>query len=241
MPNADTQKLALRQCLAFVVDASCCSRLGSDVRIRTTLSAQRVVFDPTSGCLESALIRELVISEQSVRLVILLTTCLAATAGAQGHYIRQPAKSVVVDSTAEAVVTYFDERVLAWLNVSLIRLREDFVESGACLRIAQRFGQDAFTVDSVIEPTLDENDPPPTWRSARFTCPDSFAPIHWHVITPADAAWLYANGDTTGDTMRGRCRVSDPDRSSFWSRFPFAAMQCGIGIDSITVYRVKAR
>ena len=177
-----------------------------------------------------------------MRLVVLLTACFAATASAQqGRYVRQPAKSVAMDSTAEVVVTYFEERVLASLNSALIRQREDFVEAGACLRIAQRIGSDAFTVDSVIDPTLDENDPPPTWRSARFTCPDSFAPIHWHVITPADAAWLYANGDTTGDVMRGRCRVSDPDRGVFWSRFPFAAMQCGLGVDSITVYRVRAR
>jgi hypothetical protein len=181
------------------------------------------------------------LSEQPVRLVVFLTACFAATAGAQSHDISQPAKSVTMDSTTVEVRAYFDERVIASLNLSLMRLREEFVEAGACLRIAQRIGIDAFTVDSVIEPTLDDNDPPPTWRSVRFTCPDGFAPIHWHVITPADAAWLSANGDTTGDVMRGRCRVSVPDRSTFWSRFPFAAMQCGLGIDSITAYRVMAR
>ena len=201
------------------------------------------VFDPISGCIRAALTQDVVVRGQSVRLVVFLTACFAATASAsaQGHYLRQPAKSVVVDTTADEAVAYFDVRVLASLNSALIRQREDFVEAGACLRIAQRFGRDAFAVDSVIEPTLDASDPPPTWRSARFTCPDNFAPIHWHVITPSDAAWLYVNGDTTGDVMRGRCRVSDPDRGVFWSRFPFAAMQCGLGIDSIMVYRVKAR
>lgn len=201
------------------------------------------VFDPISEEVRAELTHDVVVREQLVRLVVLVTACFAATAsaGAQGHYLRQPAKSVVVDSTADEVVTYFDERVLASLNSSLVRLREAFVEAGACLRIGERIGVVGFTVDSVVEPILDENDPPPTWRSARFTCPENFAPIHWHVITPSDAAWLYANGDTTGDVLRGRCRVSDPDRGTFWSRFPFAAMQCGLGIDSILVYRVKAR
>jgi hypothetical protein len=188
-----------------------------------------------------ALIHDVVDREQSVRLVVFLTACFAATASAQAHYVRQPAKTVMVDSTAEEAVTFFDERVLASLNSALVRQREDFVEAGACLRIALRIGVVGFTVDSVIDPTLDASDPPPTWRSARFTCPENFAPIHWHVVTPSDAAWLYANGDTTGDMMKGRCRVSDPDRGVFWSRFPFAAMQCGMGVDSITVYRVKPR
>jgi len=119
-----------------------------------------------------------------VRLVVFLTACFAATARAQVHYVSQPAKTVMMDNTAEEAVTFFDERVLASLNSALIRQREAFVEAGACLRIAERIGVVGFTVDSLIEPTLDTNDPPPTWRSARFTCPENFAPIHWHVITP---------------------------------------------------------
>ena len=146
-----------------------------------------------------------------------------------------------MDSTTERVVAYFDESVLESLNSTLLRLREEFVEGGACLRIVEGSGPDRFRVDSVIAPILDENDPPPTWKGAHFTCPESFAPIHWHVITPADAGWLYAAGDTAGTVVRSRCRLSDRDRGPFWSQFPFAAMQCGVGTDSITVYRVKAR
>ena len=163
------------------------------------------------------------------------------TAGAQSHYLSQPARSVATDSTAEGLVTFFDERVVASLNTSLLQLREEFVEAGACLRIAEQIAPDIFRVDSVVAPILDANDPLPTWKSVHFGCPETFAPIHWHVVTPADAAWLYQGGDTTGSIVRGRCHVSDPDRNPFWSRFPFAAMQCGVGIDSITVFRVKAR
>jgi len=173
-------------------------------------------------------------------LVIVIATS-AASAGAQQRYVQTATRSVAVDSTTERVVAYFDKRVLATLNSTLLRLREEFVEAGACLRIAEDSGPDGFKVDSVVEPMLDENDPPATWRGAHFTCPEDFAPIHWHVITPADADWLYAAGDSTGFVVRNRCRLSDRDRGVFWSQFPFAAMQCGVGIDSITVYRVKAR
>lgn len=174
-------------------------------------------------------------------LVIVIAASAAATARAQQHYLLSASHGVATDSTTEPVVAYFDERVLVWLNSTLLRLREQFVEAGACLRIAERSGPKAFRVDSVIEPILDENDPPATWRGAHFSCPDSFAPIHWHIITPADARWLSAEGDTAGVVVRSRCRLSDRDRGPFWSRFPFAALQCGVGIDSITVYRVKAR
>ena len=174
-------------------------------------------------------------------LLIMLALALAAPAGAQEHFLLRPARSVAVDSTAESVVTYFDERVLESLNSTLRRLRDQFVEAGACLRVIKRNAPDRFEVDSVIGPILDENDPPATWRGAHFTCPDGFAPIHWHVITPADAAWLYTEGDTAGSMVRSRCTLSSPDRGPFWSQFPFAAMQCGVGVDSITVYHVKAR
>jgi len=174
-------------------------------------------------------------------LVVVIAASAPTGAGAQEHYFLSAARSVAVDSTAERVVAYFDERVLLSLNATLIRLRDEFVEAGACLRIAERSGPDRFTVDSVIAPILDENDPPPTWRGAHFTCPESFAPIHWHIITPADSVWLAAAGDTAGRVVRSRCGLSDRDRGPFWSQFPFAAMQCGLGIDSITVYRVKAR
>ena len=174
-------------------------------------------------------------------LVVAIAASSAASAGAQQHYLLSAARSIVVDSTAERVVAYFDERVLAWLNSTLLRLRDELVEGGACLRIAEDSGPGGFKVDSVIAPILDENDPPATWRGAHFTCPEDFAPIHWHVVTPADADWLYAEGDTAGIAVRSRCRLSDRDRGPFWSQFPFAAMQCGVGVDSITVYRVKAR
>ena len=176
-----------------------------------------------------------------MRLTVFLIVCLPAAAGGQSHYVRQAARSIAMDSTAESVVTYFDQRVVIWLDSSLSRLRKEFVEGGACLRISQRIGPDAFKVDSIIGPLLDENDPPPTWRSAHFTCPDSFAPIHWHVITAANAGGLHAGTHVTEEILRGRCRISEPDRSPFWSRFPFVAMQCGVGIDSITVYRVRTR
>ena len=174
-------------------------------------------------------------------LVVVIAAAAPTAVGAQQPYLLSAARSVAVDSTAERVVAYFDERVLVSLNATLLRLREEFVEGGACLRIAERSGPDGFTVDSVIAPILDENDPPPTWRGTHFTCPDSFAPIHWHVITPSDSSWLSAAGYTAGSVVRSRCGLSDRDRGPFWSQFPFAAMQCGVGIDSITVYRVKAR
>jgi hypothetical protein len=175
-------------------------------------------------------------------LVAVVASSARTTAvGAQEHYLLSAARSIAVDSTAERVVAYFDERVLVLLNATLLRLREELVESGACLRIAETSGPDAFKVDSVTAPILDENDPPATWRGTHFTCPESFAPIHWHVITPADTGWLSAAGDTAGVVVRSRCQLSDRDRGPFWSQFPFAAMQCGVGIDSITVYRVKAR
>ena len=174
------------------------------------------------------------------RLALLLAISIAAPAGAQRHFSQRAARSVAMDSVADSVVAYFDKRVLVLLDSTLQQLREQLVEGGACLQIAER-GTDRFEVDSVIEPILDEEDPPPTWRGTRFTCPEGSAPIHWHVITPADTAWLYAEGDTAGTAVRNRCRLSDIDRGPFWSQFPFAAMQCGVGIDSITVYRVKAR
>ena len=173
--------------------------------------------------------------------MLVVAASAATPALAQEHYFLSATRSVAVDSTTERVVAYFDERVLLSLNATLLRLREALVEAGACLRIAEASGPDGFKVDSVVAPILDENDPPATWRGAHFTCPEDFAPIHWHVITPADAAWLYAEGDTASIAVRSRCRLSDRDRGPFWSQFPFAAMQCGIGIDSITVYRVKAR
>ena len=171
----------------------------------------------------------------------LLVLSIAVPVSAQQHFGQRPARSVAVDSTAESVVTYFEERVLVSLDSTLLRLREQFVEAGACLRITKHAAPDRFEVDSVIGPILDENDPPATWRGAHFTCPDGFAPIHWHVITPADAAWLYTEGDTAGSMIRSRCTLSSTDRGPFWSQFPFAAMQCGVGVDSITVYHVKAR
>ena len=174
------------------------------------------------------------------RLAFLIAITIAAPAGAQRHLSR-PARSVAMDSIADSVVAYFDKRVLVLLDSTLLQLREQLVEGGACLGIAERGAPDRFEVDSVIEPILDEDDPPPTWRGTRFTCPEGFAPIHWHVITPADTAWLYAEGDIAGTAVRNRCRLSNLDRGPFWSQFPFAAMQCGVGIDSITVYHVKAR
>lgn len=174
-------------------------------------------------------------------IAIMLAATIAAPMGAQQHYGSRPARGVAVDSTADAVVTYFDEHVLTLLNSTLLRLREQLVEAGACLRITEGSGPDRFEVDSVIAPILDENDPPASWRGTHFTCPEGLAPIHWHVITPADTVWLYAEGDTAGTAVSGRCGLSKPDRGPFWSQFPFAAMQCGVGIDSIMVYHVKAR
>ena len=133
------------------------------------------------------------------RLAIVIAVSVGAVAGAQPHHRPHAARSVAMDSTAEAVVTYFDARVLVLLDSTLLRLRAEFVEAGACLRIAENNGPDGFRVDSIIGPILDENDPPATWRGARFTCPESFAPIHWHVVT---------RRTPTGSTPRETPRVS---------------------------------
>lgn len=133
------------------------------------------------------------------------------------------------------VVAILREQQTIWLNAMLWTARANFAEDAVCLRLQRRLPPDGWVVDSLVSPTFNRAS---TWKSAWFDCPDGTAPLHMHVITSADTAWLRSRGDTTQLTWRKRCEPSDLDVSPHWSKYPFVALMCGQGLDSIVAFRV---
>jgi len=141
------------------------------------------------------------------------------------------------------LAVYMDERTVLWLDAVLTIQRHQFRETGVCLRIAKdaRVG---FRVDSFINglpgdwpgaDTIETN-----WRQTAFTCPRNMALLHFHVIQPKDSTWLMEHGHTEYlPTNQVQCRVGGNDLHHYWSQFPFNAIQCGRGVDSIIAYRVR--
>jgi hypothetical protein len=64
--------------------------------------------------------------------------------------------------------------------------------------------------------------------------------LHWHVVTPAfhDVLAEVAN-DSSGFIIRHRCELSPSDVARPLERYPFVAMQCGTGRDSVVVRRIR--
>ena len=172
------------------------------------------------------------------RLPIALILLVAAFCGcvhprdarSRPYYLSTPVRG-------DSVTVYFDERTVIWLSGYLMNARQRLQEDGTCLHIARSSGDTLFYVDSLEEPG--RFDHTPNWAEVRFLCPPQTAPLHWHVVTPPMAPLLQSMGDTANFIVRHRCELSPNDLSQSWARYPFVAMQCGWGRDSIIIRRVR--
>jgi hypothetical protein len=170
----------------------------------------------------------------------LFICAVSVSAAAQQPYYVTRAVLTQSDSAVSSVIVYIDIRTLAWLNATLLVDRRDLQESAACLHIAQRMPPDGFKVDSIARGTRSPGDTvSTTWRATNVVCDSTWAPIHFHVITPQLNSWLRSQG--LDDYIGMQCVVTGADVASGWSKYPFNAMQCGLGVDSIIAYRVKKR
>lgn len=163
-------------------------------------------------------------------LLLLLTACLPHPS--RPYYLSVPI-------TADSISVYIDERTLVWLNSYLKLARSRLQEDATCLHVEKSVGDSVFYVDS-MELGGKFNDYP-DWAHVRAMCPPETAPLHWHVVTPELGGWLRSQGDTEDFIVKHRCEFSDPDQSAIMSRYPFVAMQCGNGKDSIFVRRIRRR
>lgn len=133
------------------------------------------------------------------------------------YWVSQPAHTHQ-GPTSDAAVVFIEERTLIWMNAVMLRSRVVGHEEAGCLHIAKHVGA-AFFVDSLMPP---RGDVVLTPKSATFKCPHDSAPIHWHDVIDSQS-----------------CNLSDLDLSSENGPFPFNAMMCGVGIDSVVAYTVK--
>lgn len=175
-----------------------------------------------------------------------MSACSASTAGQSSprpYYISKPARQFASDTTADGVLVYYDVAAVTWLNAMLLDHRREMQEGGVCLHVASRQPPDGFKVDSLARAERFPGDTTvPTWRQVLFHCRENgeWAPLHFHVIVPELAPAFQAVGNDLG-YLDGQCMLSQQDRAPYWSRYPFNAMMCGFGTDSIIVYRVRKR
>lgn len=171
-----------------------------------------------------------------IALILLVTAfcgaCLPIPHTSHAYYLSTPVQ-------AESLSVYFDERTLLWMGGYLMNARQRLQEDGACLHIARAVGDTAFWVDSLELPG--RFGMLATWAEVEFVCPPETAPLHWHVITEPMGVLLQSMGDTSNFIVKHRCELSDNDVAPLWSRYPFVAMQCGLGRDSVVIRRVIRR
>ena len=170
-----------------------------------------------------------------------VSACASSGQVSHAYYLSRPTAQMMASDSATPVLVYFDERTLLWLDSVLLVQRHQFKEAGVCLHIAKDM-RDGFKVDSFINgiPTAHPDSMPTSWRRTWFTCPGGWAPLHFHVITPKDSTWLTENGHTEYLPVSSiQCLVAGDDVNPYWSRFPFNALICGHGVDSVYTYRVK--
>lgn len=165
-------------------------------------------------------------------LLLLLSSCLHHAP--RPYYISRP----LADSE---ISVFMDERTLIWLNAGLHEARFDMEEDGVCLHIAKNEGDSVFFVDSLEKALVDVNAMRPNWRHIAFMCPPETAPLHWHVAMPEMSTFFGWIGDNTGFILEHRCEFGPADLTSYWARYDFVAMQCGTGMDSIRVHKIKRR
>lgn len=169
-------------------------------------------------------------------LIGVLLAALACTSVrvSKPYYITLPIRG------QDSISVFYDMRELTWLNAGLLAYRGDLQESGVCLHIRATSGDSVFYVDSLEMPAFLPYRGLPDWRHVQFMCPPETAPLHWHVIVASLRPWLQSQmGDSSEFVFRHRCEFSPGDTSSFWARYPFVAMQCGVGPDSIHVFKVR--
>jgi len=147
------------------------------------------------------------------------------------YYLTQPAQSYDTDSTVERITVRVDERTMIWLGAMLAEDRRNMRESGACLHLAKDGN-----VDSVYA-AADQSEA--SWKGVSFHCPRDAAPLHFHVLVKSMEPWLSSQGYP--GILSLLCTLSDADKDPRWSAHPFNAMSCGMGIDSLYVYRVRKR
>ena len=173
-----------------------------------------------------------------VALIFGTATLVAALLGCSSQRIR-PVFYLSQPVTNDSISVYFGDREVIWLDEAMRQARSDMQEGGVCLHVARAVGDTAFYVDSIEYAAPLFYQLLPNWKHVQFMCPPETAPLHWHVVTPAWHDALQEIGYGGIETVR--CQWGPADTARYWSRYPFVAVQCGMGADSIHVRKVRPR
>lgn len=147
-----------------------------------------------------------------------LASGIVACASAPRYYLSETAPTVLTPK-ADSVVLHVDERLLVQMNEMLILGRHEQLEQGGCLHVARHEGRHVW-VDTLLAGWIDVSRT--TNVQIRLGCQADEVPVHWHIIV----------------NMSGQCEPSDPDFAAT-KVYLAAALQCGIGVDSIIAWRAK--